>query len=659
MPARPPIWSRPWAVTLLFVAASIVMTWPLVTIMDRQVAGDLGDPLFNCWILQWTGGQVFRALQGDLSALSHYWNANIFYPAPLTLTYSEHLTPLMLQVLPVLAATGNVILCYNLLLLSTFVLSGLGMYLLVRELTGTPLAALLAGFAFAFAPYRIDQYGHLEVVTSQWMPFAFYGFRRFFVTARLRPLAGGALALLAQALSCGYYLAYFPPFAVAYCLYEMATRGIFTDARTWRALVVAGAAVLLVVGLFLRPYFQVRTLGEVGVRDPGDIQQFSADTYAYATISSSSRLWGSIVRAMPRNEGQGFPGFTILAFAAVAVGGGLTRAVRHARAFAGAGTARWRQILTVLLAAILLLLLLVLGDILITGGPTRWLARALGLGRDPATRVMGQIAIVFVGLLFASPLIRRVARGAPGSTLAFYGCATAAAVWMSLGPVMRAHGRRIGPGLYDIFYRFVPGFDGLRVVSLHFMIVALFLAVLAGLGAAALMERSRRAGRFVVVLGVLAILAECWSVPTSANIRLPAPGYAWPSPQVADTPPVYRLIRDLPAGTVVAEFPFGAVAYEIRYLFHSGYHRKPIVNGYSGFAPASYARLVGPLSHIPSGPEAWKVLLSSGATHAIVHEVSFLGRDGAEVSDWLRLFGAREIAAIQGDHLFQLRPQGQ
>ena len=43
------------------------------------------------------------------------------------------------------ALTGNPILCYNLLFLSTFVLSGLGTYLFVRELTGNPRAAFVAG----------------------------------------------------------------------------------------------------------------------------------------------------------------------------------------------------------------------------------------------------------------------------------------------------------------------------------------------------------------------------------------------------------------------------------------------------------------------------------------------------------------------------------
>ena len=79
------------------------MTWPLVMVMDERIAGDLGDPLFNSWILLWTSGQLMRVWHGDPSALSHYWNANIFHPAPLTLAYSEHLTPQVLQSLPLLA----------------------------------------------------------------------------------------------------------------------------------------------------------------------------------------------------------------------------------------------------------------------------------------------------------------------------------------------------------------------------------------------------------------------------------------------------------------------------------------------------------------------------------------------------------------------------
>ena len=650
-----PVWARPSVVTAFYLAATIVMTWPLVTVLRQQIGGDLGDPLFNAWVLRWTSGQVLQALHGHLAALSDYWHGNIFYPAPLTLAYSEHLTPQMLQILPVMAATDNVILSYNLLLLSTFVLSGLGMYLLVRELTGEPLAAVLAGFAFAFAPYRIDQYFHLEVLSSQWMPFAFYGFRRFFVTARLRPLVGGTAALVAQALSCGYYMAYFTPFAVAYCVYEMAVRGKLGDGRTWRALLAAGGVALLVTGFFLWPYLQVRQFADVGVRPPSEIQEFSADTHAFATVSERSSLWGSRIRALPRVEGFGFPGFAILTFAAAACGIGVVRAVTHARR-AGVPQARWRHALAVVAGAILIGLLVLLGHTLVTGDLEISIA-GITLTKRSTMRLLAEIVIAMSAWLVVSPLARRIARGVPGSTLGFFAGAAIAAAWLSLGPMMYANGNDIGPGLYNIFYRWVPGFDGLRVVSLYFMLVAFFLAVLAGLGAAALVAGGRRAGRLLVVAGMIAIMAEGWSVPTAINERLDAPGYVLPPGEIPEArlTGAYQMIRLLPAGTVVAEFPFGQMAYEIRYAFYAGYHRKPILNGYSGFFPASYNRLKGLLSHRPSGADAWNALISSGATHAIVHEDAFLDDEGIEISAWLRRSGAHEIIILERDRVFQLR----
>src|SRR5687767_3805697 len=100
--------------TFLYLVATCAMTWPLIKVMHREVASDMGDPVLNCWILLWTSGQVLAFFSGDFGALSRYWDGNIFYPEPLTIAYSEHLTGQMVQALPVLAATDNAILAYNL-----------------------------------------------------------------------------------------------------------------------------------------------------------------------------------------------------------------------------------------------------------------------------------------------------------------------------------------------------------------------------------------------------------------------------------------------------------------------------------------------------------------------------------------------------------------
>jgi hypothetical protein len=224
--------------------------------------------------------------------------------------------------------------------------------------------------------------------------------------------------------------------------------------------------------------------------------------------------------------------------------------------------------------------------------------------------------------------------------VAFFAWGATAAAWMSLGPTMYADGRRIGPGLYYLFYRWVSGFNGLRVPALNFMLVAFMLAVLAGLGAAWLLRRWPEVGRGLVVGGMIAIVAESWS--TTRPIPVPPAG------------PVYDAVRALPANAVVAEFPFGDVGSEILYTFRSGRHRKPILNGYSGFFPDTYTALVARLQPTPVRADAWGALVASGATHAVVHEGGDGDARGRLISEWLRRAGARELGVFETDRLFQL-----
>ena len=208
---------------LLYFLLTIAMTWPLVGGLERDVPGDLGDSLLNLWILGWGAEHVPQVLTGRMP-LADFWNANIFHPEPLALSFSEHLFGQVLQILPVYWATGNLILAYNLLFLTSFALSGWGMYLLARDLLsegpGFSPAAFIAGLIYAFIPLRIAQVAHIQSLSSQWMPFALLGFRRFIRTAQLNDgasawrswmaLVGGSAALLMQNWSCGYYLGNIP-----------------------------------------------------------------------------------------------------------------------------------------------------------------------------------------------------------------------------------------------------------------------------------------------------------------------------------------------------------------------------------------------------------------------------------------------------------------
>ena len=303
---------------LVYTAITLWATWPLARGLTRDVAWDLGDPVLVIWAIAWNCSQLLAILGGDVSRLGTYFDANIFAPAPNTLAYSEHFVAQAVQALPVYAVTGNAVLCYNLLYLSTFVLSGLGAFLLVRELTGSRVAGFVAGLLFAFAPYRFPQSSHLQVLSSHWMPLALYAFRRYFDSGRPRALVGAVAALVAQNLSCGYYMLYFSPFAAAYVLAEIAARGLWRSGAVWRHLAAAAIAVLAVTVPFFLPYLALREV-QPSTRALAEVSRYSADVYSYATAFADHPIWGRAMQAFPKPEGQLFPGVSILLLAAVAL----------------------------------------------------------------------------------------------------------------------------------------------------------------------------------------------------------------------------------------------------------------------------------------------------------------------------------------------------
>src|SRR4029450_3257300 len=85
-------------------------------------------------------------------------------------------------------------------------------------------------------------------------------------------------------------------------------------------------------------------------------------------------------------------------------------------------------------------------------------------------------------------------------------------------------------------------------------------------------------------------------------------------------------------------------------------HRRPLVNGYSGFFPETYLRRATFLRKIPTDLDtATKALRSSGATHAIVHEGAIPDGRGHELSDWLLSTGAQVLMTHGTDKLFVIR----
>jgi hypothetical protein len=640
------------AAAAAYALLTLAMTWPLARSRARELPADLGDPLLNSWILAWDADHILRAITGHFGALREYWNANIFSPHPLALAYSEHLTAQAVMVLPVYAITKNPILTYNAAFLSTFLLSALGMFLLVRHLTGCRSGAFLAGVAFGFAPYRFGTLAHLQVLSAMWMPFVWLGFHRYFETRRLAPLAGGAAAWIAQNLSCGYYLLFFAPVVAIFVGWEITRRWLWTETSLLIRLAAAALVVAAVTAPFVIPYVELRRLG-FSPRSLDETSRFAADVYGYLTADAGMRLWGHIVRAWPRPEGLLFPGFSVLLLATLGIAGRWWTARRQSSPLAGGVPARLVGSLLIIACGVLVAILL--------GWSLHAVAAGVALKITSLERVVALVAGLTIVLLATSAGARATAADWLASPEAMLSLVTVFAFAMSLGPEIHARGKLIVRGnIYALFRDFVPGFDGLRVPARFAMIVALGLAGLAGHGAAAIARR--RHGTAVVALFTAVAIAESWAVPLPLNDNSPdykQSGLA-PLPGTLEmgsaTPAVYRFAARLPPSSVLLELPIGEVAFETRYMFYSTSHWRALVNGYSGGAPAEYGIWAEQLIGAIEAPDtAWQAVLASRATHIIVHEGSYTGDQGSQISDFVRAHGGRELGVFGSDRVFAVR----
>ncbi len=121
-------------------------------------------------------------------------------------------------------------------------------------------------------------------------------------------------------------------------------------------------------------------------------------------------------------------------------------------------------------------------------------------------------------------------------------------------------------------------------------------------------------------------------------------------------PPVYGFVSTLPPSAAIVELPLGEPAFDVRYMFYSTTHWRPLVNGYSGGGPAAYERLDQTLQDALTRPEpAWQALVASQASHVIVHEAFYAEDRGPRVSEWLRSHGAQELAVFGSDRIFRIR----
>ncbi len=547
---------RLWVpVPLLFLTLSVGYTWPLLRDARTLIASDPGDPILTTSILWW------NATTWPFSEA--WWNAPHYYPSEGIAAFTEHLVGLMPTSTPILWATGNPILAHNIAFFLTWPLSALSAYLLVRLLTQRDDAAIVAGIAFAFSPYRATELAHIHMLAFYWMPMALLGLHGYVADGRARWLWMFGASWILVSLSNLYFMLFGGVLLGLWLSFFCSTR------RTW----CRGGAVLLAwaaASLPLVPIvYKYRVIHDnFGLRrSANEALYFSASPQSWAQTSPLVWLWGQL---LPIGKDNLFPGLTAGALVLTATAVWLLKreALPADRALqVAAWRRRVRPVLAIVTAlsvtAILVALSLGPWSLTITG----IVVRVSSLDRAITLTGLAGVSWVLLTPRCREALGRR-------SPFIFYAAATLAMAILCCGPSLRVGDQILfAPAPYAWLMK-LPGFDGVRVPTRFWMPGILCLSVAAGLAFDALRPTRRRLALAMSAAVAACLLAEGWvtAMPMAQAFE------HWPAVEPAGR---REPILELPLGPYS---DWGAT-------FRAAGHRRRVVNGVSGYDPPHYNAL--------------------------------------------------------------------
>ncbi len=541
------------AILIVCLLITGIFTWPLLIHLHNGVVADYGDPLLNSWIITHDIRTIF-------SSPGNLFQGNIMYPSRDVITYSEHLASLALVAAPIYWISGNPILGYNFLLFFGFVFSAFGAYLLVRHLTKSLWSGLVGGIFFGFVAYKFSQMTHLQICFSAFFPFTLLYLHKFLEGGHKRHLALFGVFYLAQSLASWHYLIYISMSVLLVVLAHlvMSWKLVGWDKLIKLALVVLACLLLLLP--FARPY--ARTHGRFS-----DFERPLEETLLY-----NARL-GDFRNVLPENVVYGKIGFF---FNPTYIG-------------------YERVLCTGIVIPFLLISLVFLRK-----------RRVNGSGAELPENIQAEDkeSVEAEGKTSAIPMDR-------------------AKIWGYLLVLFFSFilmfGKRI-LGMENIFYDALYHLGLLkfiRVPTRFYIPFSMALTVLGGTGLARFLEKIekvRTGGRdWKTVIGItftFILLLEMFTfnlpvLPVPVGDEIPEV-YRWLNRQgevkVIELPafplgPVIAYDRDLAFNPIVPEDYARREGYII---YMSTYHWKKVLNGYSGYFPFTYRRMITEMQGFPS-----------------------------------------------------------
>ena len=554
--------TRTWsAVAALYAGLTGLYVWPLVRAFGSRLPGDTGDPGLNSWILWWNAHAI--------PLTERWWNAPAFFPLRGAFALSETLLGVAPLTSPLQWMGANAVVAYNVAYLFSFIAAALAAHALARHLTGSHGAALLAGVAFGFNPYRAAQVFHIQMLMSFWMPLGLLALHRFLERRQRRDLLLFAVCWLMNGFTTGYFLFFFSVLVACWIAWFV---------RTWRD----AGAIVVTIGLASLPLLPwlvgyARHQASFGLsRGVGEIEFFSADVSAI--WATSPFVWlPSHWTIPPRPEGELYPGVVILVLAIiggfVALRDDDTRPPGHTNHRSPRQRLRLWLMASGTLVAIIALVSSIRGGWQITFA-------GISLSTNHPFKTVTTAFWLFVAAGVTHPHLVNGWRRR--STLLFYVLAALVMFVFALGPLAHAFGARF---LYVAPYAWLmqlPGGHALRVPARFATLVALCLTQAAALTLVRLARGQPRASVLAVLL--LAVALDGW-VPKLKTEPVPSP---------VD-------LAGLDRGAALLELPSSDLYADTGAMLRATRHGHALVNGYSGYQPPHYGFVHTGLQDLDAG----------------------------------------------------------
>ena len=537
-------------VFLYFTLLTVGITFPLILKMNHAIIGEMGDNIYFVWMIAWMKKAIFELHTNPFNV----WFLN--YPEGWNMAYTE-ITPVMLLIAMPFAFIGSATLAYNAAMLLTFILSGLFMCVWIRHLTGRMDAALVAGTIYAFVPYHFAHFliGHLNLSGIQWFPLYFMGLVDLLIQPQAeggklnwKPalLAGFALGLIAWTSQYYLYMALF--ISLVFILGYPLFSGwkVLLTKSFWAKWLLMGACALPLVAIAIFPYVMLSRQGGLPDRNIGVTEMYSASPTDFILPPTFHFIWGAWVGST-FNRQMWVEGTLYVGLAALALA---------VVAVIGGRRSRWRALILTTLAAMLTATILAMG----------------------------------IDLHWNGEVVRAAVPGFLGGFIK----GTAAPIPL--------------PGYF--LFKYFPFFAKLRALMRFGVYNLVLISMLAGLGAAWLLQKSPARWRQWVTLGlILFVLIDFLPRPFPQFTEIaPRPVDAWLAAQ--------------PGKGALVQMPF-TESQDQQQTYYTFFHGKPFIGGFfNAFPPAQFQKIGPVLDRFPDA-ESVALLKQLGAEFVLVDKNAY------------------------------------